>query len=218
MGLDEATGMAIPMRASDNLSGNLSFRIIGPVNISWDNGIRRHPTWFRSERLTPNVVSVLPHVGQIWIKDFKVDLASDNGKRVVGTNDDIIYVSDEQTIFVNKKDDIDFRFTTALTETEAAELGVGVTINKSDVIGADTGTPITQLLNRVTNETNKPEKFYVDSYYREYSTPRLIMNSTIHGGAALDKYSINYLNKNFLVQGYEYYVQTDKKKLKMKEF
>lgn len=218
MGLKETTGMAIPMKSSDNLSGNLSFRIIGPVNISWDNGIRRHPTWFSSERLTPNVVSVLPHVGQIWIKDFKVDLASDNGKQVVGTNDDIIYVSDEQTRFVNKKDDIDFRFTTALSEIEASELGVGVTINKSDVIGADTGVPITQLLNRVTNETNKPEKFYVDSYYREYNTPRLIMNSTIHGGDELDKYSINYLGKNFLVQGYEYYVHADKKKLKMKEF
>lgn len=217
MGLEKTTGMAIPIRSTDNVSGTISFKIIGPVNNTWDNGVRRHPTWFRNETLTQNYVSILPHVGQIWIKNLDVKLVSDNGKQTVGANDDIIYCSDEQNRFIKKKDDIDFKFTTALTAAEAAELGVTITVNKSDVIGADTNIPITAIHNNVTNETDKPEKFYVDAYYREYCNPKIIMDSTMHIGAMLGKYSVGYLNRNFMVQGMEHNVITAKKKLKMKE-
>ena len=104
-----------------------------------------------------------------------------------------------------------------MTATEAAELGVTITVNKSDVIGADTNIPITAIHNNVTNETDKPEKFYVDAYYREYCNPKIIMDSTMHIGAMLGKYSVGYLNRNFMVQGMEHNVITAKKKLKMKE-
>lgn len=217
MYLEDTTGMAIPIKSTDAVSGTVHFKIIGPVNNTWDNGIRRHPTWFRHTTYTENYVSILPHVGQIWIKDFDVKLVSDNGKQTIGVNDDIVYCSDEQDRFIKKKDDIEFRLTTALTAEEAAELGVSITTNKSDVIGADTNIPITAITNNITNETDKPEKFYVDAYYREYCTPKLIMESTLHSGIMLGLYSVGYLNRNFLAQGVEYNVRTAKKKLKLKE-
>lgn len=218
MYLDNATGMAIPITAADALNGTMSFKIIGPVNSTWDQGIRRHPTWFRHTTYTANGVSVLPHVGQIWIKNFDVKLMSDHGKQNVGTNDDIVYCSDEQDRFINKKDDLEFRITTALTAEEAAALGVDITINRSDVIGADTGIPITAITNNITNETDKPEKFYVDAYYREYCDPKIIMESTLYEGSMLSRRRVPYLNnKVFLVQAMENNVKMSTIKIKAKE-
>lgn len=218
MYLENTTGMAIPITAQDGLTGNMSFKIIGPVNSTWDQGIRRHLTWFRHTTYTPNSVSILPHVGQIWIKNFDVKLVSDHGKQDIGADDDIVYCSDEQNRFVKKKDDIEFKITTALTVEEAAVLGVSVTANRSDVIGADTGIPITAVTNELTNETDKPEKFYVDAYYREYCDPKIVMESTLHDGAILTRKSVGYLDDRvFLIQAMEHNVRRATIKITAKE-
>ena len=217
MYLENTTGMAIPITAQDGLSGTMSFKIIGPVNSTWDQGIRRHPTWFRHTSYTANSVSILPHVGQIWIKNFDVKLVSDHGKQDIGADDDIVYCSDEQDRFINKKDDIEFRITTALTVEEAAALGVSVTANRSDVIGADTGIPITAITNKLTNETDKPEKFYVDAYYREYCDPKIVMKSTLHSGDILVRKRVGYLNRVFLVRSLEHDVRRATKTITAKE-
>lgn len=218
MYLENTTGMAIPITAQDGLSGAISFKIIGPVNSAWDQGVRRHPTWFRHTTYTANSVSIMPHVGQIWIKNFDVKLVSDHGKQNIGNNDDIVYCSDEQDRFIKKKDDIDFKITTALTVDEATALGVNVTANRSDVIGADTGVPITAITNELTNETDKPEKFYVDAYYREYCDPKIIMESTVHDAGMLARKRVGYLNsKVFLIQSLEHDVRKATHKIKMKE-
>ena len=217
MYLDNTTGMAIPITANDALTGTMTFKIIGPVNSTWDQGIRRHPTWFRHTTYTANAVSILPHVGQIWIKNFDVKLVSDHGKQNVGSNDDIVYCSDEQDRFINKKDDLEFKITTALTTEEAAALGVDVTVNRSDVIGADTGIVITAITNNLTNETDKPEKFYVDAYYREYCDPKIIMESTLNTGDILTRKSVGYLNRTFLIQSLEHNVKMATKKIMAKE-
>lgn len=217
MFLDDVTGMAIPMKDTDALSGALSFKIIGPVNTTWDNGIRRHPTWFRPESLTQNYISILPHVGQIWIKNLKVEVATDHAKQNVGENEDIVYVSDEQTRFISKKDDISFKFTTALTATEAAQLGVPVTANKTDVAQGN-GLLITAIRNNYTGEVDKPEKFYVDSLYNEYCDQRLIVETTLHGmPGVFYRYLIRYLNREFWTVGMEQHVADDTTTVRMKE-
>lgn len=219
MGLDNTTGMAIPIKNSDHLSGELRFKIIGPVNNTWDNGIRRHPTWFRHTKLTANEVPILPHVGQIWIKSFDVKLVSDKGKQTSNTDNDIIYVSDEQKKFINKHDDTEFKFTTALTAEEAAAMQVEITANKSDVIGPD-NIPILYITNTVTDETDKPEKHYVDAYYNEYKDTHIMVDTTLHNSNRIkyfNKYRIGYLNKSFFIQTQEYNVKTDKKLLTLKE-
>lgn len=198
MGLDK-TGMAIPLPYSEHLTGEMRFSIIGPVNNTWDNGTRRHPTWFRHTQLNPNEVSILPHVGKIWISKFDVELVSDAGKNVKYNNDDIVYRSDEQHKYVNSKDDIEFRFTTALTGEEAAQMHVNYGSFKSNVINSD-GDAILSILNNVTNEIDKPEKHYVDAYYREYSSPKMIVETTLHDNNDLkrfNKFNIHYLNKTF---------------------
>ena len=198
MGLDK-TGMAIPLPYDEHLSGELRFSIIGPVNLTWDNGTRRHPTWFRHTQLKPNEVSILPHVGNIWISKFEVELVTDRGKNIEFDDSDIVYRSDEQRKYVNIKDDIEFKFTTALTAQEASEMHVNYTTNKSDVANSN-GDSILSIINDTTNETDKPEKHYVDAYYREYCQPRMIVETTLHDDNNIkrfNKYTIQYLNKTF---------------------
>lgn len=230
MGLENAQGMAIPIRHTDSLSGKMKFTIIGPVNNVWDQGVRRHPTWFRHTRWTSGgEVSILPHIGQIWIKNLEVKLVSDHGKIEINGNNDIVYLSDEQQRFMNKKED-DFKLTTALTSEEAMKLGVAITANRSDVIDSATGKSILNITNNkapVGEQTDKPEKFYVDAYYREYKDPKMVVSTTLHTGQGgiynplsinrFNRYSISYLNKMFIVRATEYDVKNGVTKIDFKE-
>lgn len=219
MGLQGKKGIAIPLPYEDSLSGKLKFSIIGPVNSVWNNGIRRHPTWFRHTTLTDNYVSILPHVGQIWIKDFKAELCSDRGKKVEYEDADIVYRSDEQKKFINKKDDIEFRFTTALTDTEAEQMKVNITNNRSDVTD-DSGKAILSITDNHTLETDKPEKIYVDAYYREYCVPRTILTTTVNDVPKINpfnKFNISFMNKIYYMLGEEKNLKMNTTTIKLKE-
>lgn len=211
MGIGKKKGIAIPLPYDEHLSGELQFSIFGPVNNSmWDNGIRRHGTWFRPTTTQSNNLSILPHVGQIWIKNFKVELCSDRGKTVEFKDADIVYKSDEQKKFINKKD-IDFKFTTALTPEEATSMKVNITQNRSDITDTD-GNAILSITDNHTQETDKPEKIYVDAYYREYCEPRTIIETTVHDGnmsTPFNKYNISFMN------GKTYYFVAEEKNLAM---
>ena len=71
MGID-VEGMAIPIRKSDKVSGQVKFMILGPVNATWENITRRHPTFFRHTKWTSNTISLLANVSSILIEDFQV--------------------------------------------------------------------------------------------------------------------------------------------------
>ena len=219
MGIDKK-GMAIPLPFDKHLSGELRFAIIGPVNTIWDHGIRRHPTWFRHSTYTENYVSILPHVGHIWIEKFDVNIVTDGGKNIVVNDADIVYVSDEQHKYINKKDDIEFEFITTLTGEEAAAMGVNVDIARNNIIDISDGSAVLNIVNNITNETNKPEKFYVDDYYKEYHIPRMIVDTVLHNSNDINyfnKYSINYLNKKLYVLAMTHDVKNDNINLKLKE-
>ena len=195
------TGTAIPIKKTDNLSGTLSFKILGPVNIVWDDGIRRHPTWFREEHLTSNPIRILPHVQTLFIESFDIKFESDNGKiKDQNINDDLVYESDETKQYINKKDDITFDINTALTSDEAYHYNVDITTNRNNVLD-NNNQPILAITDRNTNETDKPEKIYVDAYYNEYNSPKLIFDTTIQDDPLVVnmfyKYAIGYMNKTF---------------------
>jgi hypothetical protein len=76
MNLD-AEGTAIPITKDDALSGAVIFRILGPVNLTWDNITRRHPTWFRHTKWYTNTKFVLAHLENIIIKNFECKIYSD---------------------------------------------------------------------------------------------------------------------------------------------
>ena len=78
MGVD-ADGTAIPIKMEDHISGPITFRILGPINLLWNDVVRRHPSFWRHTSWTENNRCLLAHTENIIIKDFECKIYSDNG-------------------------------------------------------------------------------------------------------------------------------------------
>ena len=205
MGID-AEGIAIPITKGDKISGQVKFMILGPVNATWDEYTRRHPTFFRHTKWSSSSVPLLAHVSSILIKSFEVKVYSDNGLISNGNDDnDIIYMSDTKETFVNKKDDLEFKINSALTATECAQLGVSNTVKLSTPLNISTGDGVLEVYDRNGNVKAKPEQIYVDSYYTEYHKPRIVMEQKLRDidnvVSLFNHYRHEALNKEFFVQG-----------------
>ncbi len=205
MGID-AEGIAIPIKKSDKVSGQVRFMILGPVNATWDVITRRHPTFFRHTKWSSSTVPLLAHVSSIMVKSFEVKVYSDNGLISNGNDDnDIIYMSDTKERFVNKKDDLEFKINSALTAAECAQLGVSNTVKLSTPLNIATGDGVLEIYDRNGNVKAKPEQIYVDSYYTEYHKPRVLMEQKLIDAddvvSLFNHYRHEALNKEFFVQG-----------------
>lgn len=202
----DAEGTAIPITKGDKISGQVKFMILGPVNATWDEYTRRHPTFFRHTKWGKNTIPLLAHVSSILIKSFEVKVYSDNGLISNGNDDnDIIYMSDTKETFVNKKDDLEFKINSALTATECAKLGVSNTVKLSTPLNISTGDGVLEVYDRNGNVKAKPEQIYVDSYYTEYHKPRIVMEQKLRDidnvVSLFNHYRHEALGKEFFVQG-----------------
>lgn len=205
VGID-AEGIGIPIRKKDKVSGAVRFMILGPVNVTWDEITRRHPTFFRHTKWGKNTIPLMAHVSSILIKSFEVKVYSDNGLISNGNDDnDIIYMSDTKETFVNKKDDLEFKINSALTATECAKLGVSNTVKLSTPLNISTGDGVLEVYDRNGNVKAKPEQIYVDSYYTEYHKPRIVMEQKLRDidnvVSLFNHYRHEALGKEFFVQG-----------------
>ena len=204
LGID-AEGIAIPIRKSDKVNGQVKFMILGPVNTVWDEITRRHPTFFRHTKWYSKSIPLLAHVSNITVKQFEVKVYSDNGLINNAGDNDIIYMSDTREEFKNPKDDLEFKINSALTAAECQALGVTNTVNLSTPINAATGDAVVSIYDYIRGEQAKPEQLYVDSYYTEYYRPRILMEQKLiedNGIIGLfNHYTHPALNKAFFVQG-----------------
>lgn len=183
----EAEGTAIPIRQSDHLSGSVTFHILGPANLVYNQVTRRHPTWFRHTKWTTNSIPLMAHVQNIILSDFNIKVYTDNALVTTYQDSDIIYQSDTDETFINTRDDIEFTITSALTAEERYQLGTTATIDISTPAtlrsnGQDLTTAPQALLTiyDVPKHTQvKPEQDYIDSYYTEYHTPHILLTQSI---------------------------------------
>lgn len=219
MNLD-AEGTAIPITKDDALSGAVIFRILGPVNLTWNNITRRHPTWFRHTKWYNNTKFVLAHLENIIIKDFECKIYSDQAGNDSNEDNDLIYMSNETDKFVNKKDDTEFKFITQLSSAECVQKGIKNSINLNAVINTNTRTPLESIYNATTNETAKPEEHYINQYYLAYSKPKLIMETDLHDTDDISIQNIfhsDVLKRNFFVQSISKDLKEASAHIKLKE-
>ena len=204
LGLD-AEGIAIPIRKSDRVSGRVRFLILGPVNTLWDEVTRRHRTWFRHTKWSSTAVPLLAHVSSILVERFEMKIHSDNGL-VNNTGDsDLIYMSDTRESFVHVKDDLEMKINSALTAAECQALGVTAGVTMSTPVNTLTGEALLTIHDHTRRETAKPEQLYVDSYYREWHAPRVLMTQKLadtDGGivSLFAHYRHPAMGKTFFVQ------------------
>ncbi|MBD5370461.1 MAG: hypothetical protein HDR80_04835 [Bacteroides sp.] len=221
MGLD-TEGMAVPIRRSDALSGAVRFEILGPVNLTWDNVTRRHPTWFRHTAWTTTTVPVLPSLSNIILSDFDIKLQSDNGRVDLLDPEDLVYVSDTDETFENVRDDLTFRLTSALTADEARELGVPVQMMLSTPVDATTGLGLTAIYDHTKGALVKPEKSYVDTLYNRLHLPRITLEQSLEDTAGnvspFSRYELEALpGRIFWVQSIERNLRQGTARLTLRE-
>lgn len=215
-----ASGTAIPINASDGLNGKMEFRIIGPVYSQYDQAIRRHATWFRSEEWWSTSLPVMEFIQNMYIQDFKCEVYTNNGLSNAKSDKDLIYVTDVFNNSQEEKDDITFKFNTALTTEESLAKGVTTLANLSNVVYKPTNVAYKNITNTITNETCKAEEMYIKDYYAEYNTPKLIVETTLDTTktSPWKKYQFSYFpNKTFYAMGTELNLKYDTTKYKLKQ-
>ena len=148
----------------------------------------------------------MAHVSSILLKNFEVKVYSDNGLINTGNDDnDLIYISDTNESFVNKKDDIEFKINSALTAEECKALGVSNVIKLSTPYNILNEEGVLKICDKNKNAEAKPEQQYVDSYYKEYHKPRIVMEQNLEDKDEFVNLFYHYkhaaLNKNFYVIG-----------------
>lgn len=201
-----AEGTAIPIRMSDHVSGSVQFKILGPVNAEWNEVTRRHPSFWRHTKWSQDSHLLLQEINSIMLKEFKVEVISDNGKiGAVSDEKDIVYKSDTGESFVNRKDDLEFRITTALTSKECKALGVNNAVKLSSPQNEKDKNALTSIYDRNQNLADKPEKLYVDAYWKEWHEPRVVMTQNViepkKGLSFVNIFSVPVIGKRFYVQG-----------------
>ena len=200
-----AEGTAIPIKLSDHVSGQVKFYILGPVNAEWNTITRRHKTFFRHTKWYEDSVLLMQHTNSIMMKDFKMEVVSDNGKiGAVNDESDIVYMSDTKETFVNKKDDLEFKITTALTSAECKQLSVNNAVKLSSPHNVTTDSALLAITDTNTGETAKPEQIYVDAYWKEWHEPRVVMTQNFEEGDYISPWNLYRhpaMGKTFHVEG-----------------
>ena len=171
----DGSGTAIPIKASDKLSGKITFKILGPVNLTWNNVTRRHHSFWRHTKWTEGTVFVLAHTENIVLKDFECKIKTSTDIIMNKTDNDLIYMSDETKKYIKKNDSTEMKINTLLTTQEAYDLGVSNSVNLSTAIDMNTSMPL-KTINK--KETGKPEQLYVDAYWNEYNKQRMLVDVT----------------------------------------
>lgn len=201
-----AEGTAIPIRMADKVSGKVQFKILGPVNAEWNNITRRHPSFWRHTKWYQDSVLLMQKTNAILLKDFKVEVVSDNGKMgAVSDDSDIVYMSDTAETFVNKKDDLEFKITTALTSEECKAMGVNNAVKLSSPENVAQKNALLSIYDWNKKETAKPEQLYVDSYWQEWHEPRVELTQNLIDSSGyvslFSRFSVPSIGKRFFVEG-----------------
>ena len=178
--ISDEKGLAIPINYDDKVNGKLSFKILCPINQQWNEITRRHPTLFRSTKYSDNYYNLWNYVSSIIIKDFEINVISDNkGSDVAGSKQDVVYISNETTNVIEKKDDIEFKVCTKPTTQELIDRGIDTNVANNTTVNLSTNESIESITDNTQNVTNRPERLYVDQYWNIYSSPKTIVETTL---------------------------------------
>ena len=123
--------------------------------------------------------------------------------------------------YVNCKDDIEMKISSALTSDECKALSVKNTIAMSTPVDVRTGYGLTSIYNQILGCEDKAEKMYVDSYWRECHEPRVVMlQNFVDKSDVVDRFSRyvhSYMGKTFYVVGVSRNLYEGTAQLKLKE-
>jgi len=172
----EGEGMAIPINYSDKLSGQVSFKILGPVNAVWNQVTRTHPTFFRHTSWDTDSYFILSKTAYIMLEDFGITAVTDNAGNENDNDMDLVYVTAQNPAYI-EKGEYDFDLVTQLTSDEALEKGVKTTVkSNSTYLGEDN---LSSVYNTIKDSSAKPEEMFLNDYWPDLCQPAMIVESTL---------------------------------------
>ena len=177
-GLDK-NGFAIPIPYSAALNGNVSLRILGPVNASWDDvGYGKSGWWFWKKWWTKHKYKpLLSYIENIIITDLSFELVSDNQrKEQLNDDNDLVYCSATSSTYVDEKS-FSCKFCTSLTTQEAIDLGIDYNLNNSSIVDVN-GNPWYGMTYESVDNV-KLEEARVSEQYAIWNKPRNIFEATL---------------------------------------
>ena len=177
-GLDK-NGFAIPIPYSAGLNGNVTLKILGPVNASWDDiGYGKSGWWFWKRWWTKhNYKPLLSYIENIIITDLSFELVSDNQrKEQLNDDNDLVYYSATTDRYVDEQS-FSCKFCTSLTTDEVNELGIDYNLNNSSIVDVN-GNPWTGMTYEGVTGV-KLEEARVSEQYAIWNKPRNIFEATL---------------------------------------
>lgn len=193
---ENQTGTAIPISFEDALSGPVSFKIKGIVNLTWDGVTIRNPELFEHTAWGYNYENVLSQCSAIWIKNFNVKFIPGNkGVEAKNQEKDLVYISDEQDRYIKKKDDIEFKINTMPDVETTTSLGISSNVSYTNVINTSTNQAISDITD--SENTDIAEKLYVNQYWNYYNSPKIILETDIHNNdySIFNTFTVNGFGK-----------------------
>lgn len=176
--------------------------------------MRRHPSFWRHTKWWDNTYPLMEFVKTIYISDFEMKLVSDNGLANNYTEDDLVYVSDEQERINNEYDEQTFKIHSGISAAEAAEKKIQVKAWKGLASWPD-GRQVRTIYDVDSGETAHPEELWIDEYYNRLSVKKLRVETTWNEDPSRDDYDyaltvcqtplyrLPRLGKNFQMVGLE---------------
>lgn len=207
-------GTAIPIKASDQLAGNIEFKILGPYNVYWtniDKSVHSHWIFWKKTSWSEESVPVLQCISSIMISNLKIDTETDNANLsefAQQADNDLVYYSNYNKAYIEKLEE-DLKICTPLTMDECQEFGVKYQISDSYVYDTDNkpfwgfgqGEPGTDEI-RPYNVYIKPEECLVDYYYKEYNKPAKIIETKLKADALSTWCLYGQKNSDLMINNY----------------
>lgn len=182
-------GTAIPIKYTDQLSGNVSFKILGPYNTVWHKTNKTtHRKWlfWKCSHMSDEYIPILQHAQSIMISNLKIELNTDGGavsEYAMNADNDLVYYSATDPTYLNRLEET-VKICTPLTLAECETTGVKYQISNSYVYTTE-NKPFYGLGGHMEDEQPvgyiKPEECLVDYYYREYHEPSRMISTKLFG-------------------------------------
>jgi hypothetical protein len=114
------------------------------------------------------------------IKDFEINIISDNlGSDIPSQEADVVYISNQPTTTIEKKDDIEFKVCTKPTTEELIARGIDTNVANNTTIEISTNKPLSVIKDNTQNIQERPERLYIDQYWNIYNSPKAIIETTL---------------------------------------
>jgi len=180
----DKSGLAIPVKASDRLSGTVEFSILGPYNTIWKDICKYHHGWWfwRHAIVEEHDLSILANTQSIMLEGLKIELTSDNAginESKTTADNDLVYASNMNRTY-NEDQELEIDICTSPSFDECQAWGIKYQTSNSYILNSD-NTPF-----RGYNGNIKPEECLIDYLYKEYGAPSKILETQLKSTAFID--------------------------------